>query len=159
MQGRCRWCRRGAGAVQGVQGRDGAGYLRHLHLNKHTIRCREVQEVQAHLRPAPASAAAPESIFIGWGFQASGARRRPDTYIQTSISQAICIRQEITEVERNRLRNSLRGANQKVIDGVRLASVTGSHESQHPFLLGELLVTFLETSLLVLVITKQHLTE
>ena len=37
VQGRCRGCR------------DGAGYLHHLHLSKHNIRCREVQEVQAHL--------------------------------------------------------------------------------------------------------------
>jgi hypothetical protein len=41
VQGRCRGCR------------DGAGYLHHLHLNKHDIRCREVQEVQAHLRYLP----------------------------------------------------------------------------------------------------------
>ena len=45
-------CKGGAGAVQERYGwcrgcRDGAGYLHHLHLNKHNIRCREVQ---AHLR-------------------------------------------------------------------------------------------------------------
>ena len=49
------WCRGGAGGAGEVQGRcrgcrDGAGYLQHLHLSKHNIRCREVQEVQAHLR-------------------------------------------------------------------------------------------------------------
>ena len=55
VQGWCRGCRGGAGAVQVVQGgcrwcRGGAGYLHRLHLNKHNIRCREVQGVQAHLR-------------------------------------------------------------------------------------------------------------
>ena len=44
VQGRCRAVQGGAGAVQG-----GAGGLHHLHLGKHTIRCREVQAVQAHL--------------------------------------------------------------------------------------------------------------
>ena len=44
VQGRCRECRGGAGAVQG-----GAGGLHHLHLGKHNIWCREVQAVQAHL--------------------------------------------------------------------------------------------------------------
>ena len=48
VQGRCRWCREGAGEVQAVQG--GAGYLHRLHLSKHNVRCREVQGVQAHLR-------------------------------------------------------------------------------------------------------------
>ena len=51
----CRGCRGGAGGAGEVQGRcrgcrDSAGYLHHLHLSKHNIRCREVQEVQAHLR-------------------------------------------------------------------------------------------------------------
>ena len=38
LQEWCRWCR------------DGAGYLHRLHLCKHNVRCREVQEVQAHVR-------------------------------------------------------------------------------------------------------------
>ena len=55
VQGWCRGCRGGAGGAGRVQGRcrwcrGGAGYLHHLHLSKHNIRCREVQEVQAHLR-------------------------------------------------------------------------------------------------------------
>jgi hypothetical protein len=52
VQSRCRGGAGGAGEVQGrCRGcRDGAGYLHHLHLSKHNIRCREVQEVQAHLR-------------------------------------------------------------------------------------------------------------
>ena len=42
VQRRCRWCTEGAGG--------GAGYLHRLHLNKHNIRCNEVQGVQANLR-------------------------------------------------------------------------------------------------------------
>ena len=54
VQGWCKGCKGGAGGAGEVQGRcrgcrDGAGYLHHLHLSKHNIRCREVQEVQAHL--------------------------------------------------------------------------------------------------------------
>ena len=45
VQGRCRRCRSGAGRCREVQ-----GWLHHLHLGKHNIRCREVQAVQAHLR-------------------------------------------------------------------------------------------------------------
>ena len=55
VQGWCRVGRGGAGGAGRVQGRyrwckGGAGYLHRLHLSKRNIRCREVQEVQAHLR-------------------------------------------------------------------------------------------------------------
>ena len=45
MQGGAGRCRGGAGRCREVQ-----GWLHHLHLGKHNIRCREVQAVQAHLR-------------------------------------------------------------------------------------------------------------
>ena len=50
--GRCRAVQRGAGRCRGGAGRcrEVQGWLHHLHLGKHNIRCREVQAVQAHLR-------------------------------------------------------------------------------------------------------------
>ena len=75
VQGWCRVGRGGAGGAGRVQGRyrwckGGAGYLHRLHLSKRNIRCREVQEVQAHLRtslldPPPTRLASVAAILAG----------------------------------------------------------------------------------------------